>query len=387
MKKILILSSIASLYAFSANAQMVELPTGNVSDLDQSILTITVPADASNAGSYYWNLVSGRTLTIDQNATFDKVMPTTTMKTGGVTFNTGETSNIIISEGKTLTIKRTSGKTDGSETEVRLGNVTLNKNAVFSDQLNDITRMLGSATLSIGDGATFKAARLRLEQNTVDVNGYLKASVLDLRGQKTDGAPTINMNKAFAITTTNGSYSTEVMMMISNKNGKLNMNVNASQMLGNLTIQENTSASDVITMTFANNAVLTFNGIYSTGESGREFGNKINMVLTDFTNSSLFFKNEFTLTTVDGKEAIAITTTKDGTLSGETGYIYLSGTDTNKKALSGFSLVEGSTVDANGATVDGWWLQASSIQVPEPAEWAAILGALALGLAVYRKRK
>ncbi len=386
MKKALILSSIASLCAFSVNAQMVELSTGNVSDLDQSILTITVPADASNAGSYYWNLVSGRTLTIDQDATFDKVMPTSTMKTGGVTFNTGETSNIIISEGKTLTIKRTNGKTDGSATEVRLGNVTLNKNAVFSDQLNDITRMLGSATLSIADGATFKAARLRLEQNTVDVGGYLKASVLDLRGQKTDGATTINMNKAFAITTTNGSYSTEVMMMISNKNGKLNMNVNASQMLGNLTIQENTLASDVITMTFANNAVLTFNGIYSTGESGRQFGNKINMVLNDFTNNSLFFKNEFDLTKVDGKEAIAITTTSGGTTTGETGYIYLSGTDTNKNALSGFDLVKGTTLDANGATINGYWLQASSI-IPEPAEWAAILGALALGLAIYRKRK
>ena len=34
-----------------------------------------------------------------------------------------------------------------------------------------------------------------------------------------------------------------------------------------------------------------------------------------------------------------------------------------------------------------WWLSAVAPAVPEPAEWAMILGSLALGLAIYRKRK
>ena len=36
-------------------------------------------------------------------------------------------------------------------------------------------------------------------------------------------------------------------------------------------------------------------------------------------------------------------------------------------------------------TSKGFWLNA--VAVPEPAEWAVIFGALALGLAVYRRRK
>ena len=34
-----------------------------------------------------------------------------------------------------------------------------------------------------------------------------------------------------------------------------------------------------------------------------------------------------------------------------------------------------------------WWLSAVAPAVPEPAEWAMILGSLALGLAIYRRRK
>ncbi|MBQ2722763.1 MAG: PEP-CTERM sorting domain-containing protein, partial [Opitutales bacterium] len=36
-------------------------------------------------------------------------------------------------------------------------------------------------------------------------------------------------------------------------------------------------------------------------------------------------------------------------------------------------------------TINNGWLVSAA--VPEPAEWAMILGALALGLAIYRKRK
>ncbi len=56
------------------------------------------------------------------------------------------------------------------------------------------------------------------------------------------------------------------------------------------------------------------------------------------------------------------------------------------------------TVLANGIEITGWqitqgigefssWIVVSSTAVPEPAEWAAILGAIALGLAVYKKRR
>ena len=49
--------------------------------------------------------------------------------------------------------------------------------------------------------------------------------------------------------------------------------------------------------------------------------------------------------------------------------------------------------DVNGNLLTGDWsinngyLWNSALAVPEPAEWAMILGGIALGLAIYRRRK
>ena len=49
--------------------------------------------------------------------------------------------------------------------------------------------------------------------------------------------------------------------------------------------------------------------------------------------------------------------------------------------------VNGEYVKVDNLYINNGWLSAINSAVPEPAEWAMILGALALGLAVYRKRK
>ena len=62
-------------------------------------------------------------------------------------------------------------------------------------------------------------------------------------------------------------------------------------------------------------------------------------------------------------------------------------------SLSG--LEDNITVTYNGVELDEsrWSIDATTgqlvanVAVPEPAEWAMILGALALGVAIYRRRK
>ena len=69
--------------------------------------------------------------------------------------------------------------------------------------------------------------------------------------------------------------------------------------------------------------------------------------------------------------------------------------NTNGSATIGSLNLSMSAVDANGLVIDGDWSlnngflshSAFAVAVPEPAEWAMLLGALALGLAVYRRRK
>ncbi len=69
--------------------------------------------------------------------------------------------------------------------------------------------------------------------------------------------------------------------------------------------------------------------------------------------------------------------------------------NTNGSATIGSLNLSMSAVDANGAVIDGDWSlnngflshSAFAVAVPEPAEWAMIFGMLALGLAMYRRRK
>ena len=55
-----------------------------------------------------------------------------------------------------------------------------------------------------------------------------------------------------------------------------------------------------------------------------------------------------------------------------------------------FSAIEGVDLSQfvwSDTLVDGYWALYGVSAVPEPAEWAMIFGALALGLAVYKRRK
>ena len=64
------------------------------------------------------------------------------------------------------------------------------------------------------------------------------------------------------------------------------------------------------------------------------------------------------------------------------------GTDEENAKFLSKVLIDGAKNDALrfgelDSVAGGYWLTT----VPEPAEWAAIFGAIALGLAVYRRRK
>ena len=101
------------------------------------------------------------------------------------------------------------------------------------------------------------------------------------------------------------------------------------------------------------------------------------LILEDFKND-LFKVEDFS----------NITVTKDGvmTFTGKGGSLTITAKDT-----------DGATI--NIADYDGWYFTddgflniagypiSAIVAVPEPAEWAMIFGALALGLAIYRRRK
>ncbi len=60
---------------------------------------------------------------------------------------------------------------------------------------------------------------------------------------------------------------------------------------------------------------------------------------------------------------------------------------TETLVFKGAEGVDLSNVVWTNSLVDGYWALTAMQAVPEPAEWAMILGSLALGLAVYKRRK
>ncbi len=378
MKKTLI-SSIIPLFALSVNVQAESISlSGNASDISEAHFTITIPSTESTANykTYYWSVDSK--FIVDSNVVLDKVLESGTSKVNpGQTFSA--TADITINDGSSLAIE-SDATNSGSGTNITLSNLTLRGSALFNDKLGgNITVFRDSSTLDMDSNSNFKAARVRLQQNvTLNIDGNFKVDVIDTRANKKGTlSPTINMNKAFSIMKANGSFGTGLSMMHNNSDGRLNVNVNASQVLGDLAVMK---GSDTLTITFDNDAFLAFNTITTESSSDRKLSNDVDLVLTDFTNNSLFFKTDVSSMLVsygaNGQQAFAVAD----------GHLILSGTDTNGKALSGFRLSELTSIDANGTTVNGYWLMADSI-IPEPAEWAAIFGALALGLAIYRRRK
>jgi hypothetical protein len=118
------------------------------------------------------------------------------------------------------------------------------------------------------------------------------------------------------------------------------------------------SSGDVLTLNIASDATLTLAGITNVMSS--------NPVITinNFENDSIFMF-ESALEKYD-----LITDIKAITADGET---------FNKQDISLVADVY------NGQA--GYWLTVPALAVPEPAEWAMIFGGIALGLAIYRRRK
>ena len=127
-----------------------------------------------------------------------------------------------------------------------------------------------------------------------------------------------------------------------------------------------------VTLTFVENTKLNVMGYLDA--------TNFNMSLVDFTETnSIFFASQ-----VVGVEGDCIVKLEE--ISSDYKVSFYNG-DTVAKTitlqgadLSDFSFTK-TTIDG----VDGYLL--SAVAVPEPAEWAMIFGGIALGLAIYRRRK
>ena len=344
----------------------------------------------ANAGSQYTTgslslaggiiSASGGTITADSITFSNNATSTATrINVNGGTLNVGAlnttgatTSMVYVSNSGTANITGNSSvksfTIESSVLNVKSGITTLNAN-------NGLV-LTGGAVMNIYDGATVAAAAAA--SYSVTISGTSTINVLGTSGlldvsAHADGVAiyktlTLNAQREKAVLAQKLTfYDTTSKLILSQKN-----TVASSASAFNTRIVMAASAVSAIEM----NALQTFGELYFQANSKMTltFGDEGAVIFT--TLSNVISGNELIFTNFDNDKVFFTTMTS---LSSALAF---SGTDVygNTLTTSDFSLLAGSY---EGHT--GYWLISST--VPEPAAWAAIFGAVALGFAAWRRRK
>ena len=218
------------------------------------------------------------------------------------------------------------------------------------------------STIKLENGASIDMNSSNTSYGNIQINGISTLLIESTAGtiytdkiavSSAGGVLTINKENAIQPCSANEPYT---YLTLPNS-GTINMN--ASQAF-NMDIRNGV----VPTFKFANGAVLSIMSWNSSGASE-------SMKLVDYVDNSIFLSDG------DGAyvyryEGNLLTITQGKSVK----QVYI--LDADGSAYEGLELQ---------ATDGGFFLTSISAAVPEPAEWAVIFGTIALGLAVYRKRK
>ncbi len=308
------------------------------------------------------------------------------------------TDYIDIAKGSTLTIK---GTEVSSMKGVQLAG-TLNIESGIAEIGGNAGLSFQGGTLNIKSGATLRAGEkvsdylFSLHNGTNKINVYGKGenagkfSVYDANNKNSKGIRLndYNSNSAQSIlelwAESEGAVQTHVVTFI--KNAKLVLKsknvITATTGKTSVTLGTNTTAEiDVYAdNVFSNVAIqagslLTLNLMGENAElgfseftKGYNYDPLVKLTINEFQNNRLFFTKEITLETLQSMVKSLVINTKYGE-------------ETEPYTFDDISFDE-YLHDEYGKI---WYMNVIGL-VPEPAEWAAIFGGIALALAMFRKR-
>ena len=171
------------------------------------------------------------------------------------------------------------------------------------------------------------------------------------------------------------NYNTTVVL---GSNVQAEIVVNADAMFGEVSYQKDCE----LVLTLGNTGVISFKQ-FAEGYAFNK-ASYAKLTINEFENNRIFIQNMATVgdlvdlpVTNEYHNPNLPTVQITATLSKDLADLYDQKTYTNED----FAMVLG---EYNG--MEGYWLNITAV-VPEPAEWAAIFGAIALGFAMYRRRK
>ena len=324
MKKITLLSAIATTMASSAFAALTIEPYSYVdSSYTTETFMVTGSGGISDFTTYTYASLYFESATVAFNSSQALTLTSTSQATGALSVSNGSAWYPIVMKNSTLTFSNGGSLITGNAANA----ISIYKSNVLSTITVEATA--GTVKVNKVFANTGKLVFNLYKENSL--THYSASSATLVGGVSTTGCLELNMT--------------------ANQNLKFDLRNNARATLG-----------------ITNGAVLTFNG-FSVNTSG---GFATILLSTDDLS--------------DGKIFFANTSTQWGASSWNAATGALSLTESTKTYTLYFKASDGTTVaDLDWVeTTGGWYLETP---VPEPAAYAAIFGALALGFAAWRKRK
>jgi len=401
--------------------------TGGTFDLNSNGGTLSVGAGADLSKVSAFNLYGNGTTNLISDMTIG-------------TFRTMEnkTATLNIADGHTFTVTTGNNFKDGSNTTIN-GDIALNKNMYLS---SGATVTIASGTVTVGDDGTAGSGTFGNSAGTVNIGAgamlYLKnpLAAKDMQGTAhTNLAGTVNVSGTLKLKSTNkNSYAGVVKG-------------NLSVLSGGELLVENTSTTwlgigDDGTLFVADGGTLTTQQVvFKTDSSataarsfvlasGASYANEIialrsknNTVQLGYGEDYVFSRvafhgnvsgadNEITID-LNGASGLEISLLSSYGSSAALGKLIIRNFDANLVKIDNFDDDIISALNENGVatvntyltlhlqaydvydnlldnTTGQWLLQDGFLShslIPEPSQWAALLGLLALGFAAHRRRK
>ncbi len=342
--------------------------TANIENLAETAKPITVTAGTLNLSGTN-TIASNSTITseVGSNLTFKSgsnntlgTSDTYTNLKGNVTFEKNSTLNVS----DTLRIDNGNWTVDGSFVNTKPSTAMPNWQSLQIMGKNTKFTFDENATLSTSE----VGSRIWIQDANVVFNSTTGSIVSDslllwnsskLEFNKENSIIRFNGNQNVMLNLTMSSDSTIVLRDTQNFGNILFQGINQDANKGDDITKANTLAKLTLDLQFENaNDYVSIDSIYTNKRHADGSAQELNIYVKDFENYRILLTDNGYNNSVSEINFI-------DAYSGEEIYYTLEATNVNG--------------------VNGYWVNV--IAIPEPAEWATIFGAIALGFAVYRKRK
>ena len=277
----------------------------------------------------------------------------------------GDFANIVLNGSISIT--------DGTGIKTTTAEKMLGASATYSL----VSTGASSISLTAGSTGSFQFASAintlggPLEINVdKDAGGYIYVGkVTSQKASGAESAPmTLNLHKEYAIRTS--SKNNAFTMTVVNS-APMNINASADQKF-----KIDYRAGSTVNINVTNDASLYF-GLVSINKTG---STSYIVLQNDLQNGSLMFAEDMVDNLV--YDSVNNVYNLNIILNAKSGEVF-----TQTLQISGADGVDISNLTWSNTVEEGYWtLTGFSAAVPEPAEWAMILGALALGWAIYRRK-